>query len=785
MLKAKTRWKVKEANEEKVNLLVQALKVDFITAKLLVNRGIVTTEEAEQFLTIDDSKFHDPFLLSDMDKTVERIEHAIANDEKILVFGDYDADGVSSTSVLISALKEKQAIVDFYIPNRFTEGYGPNPEAFKWAKQEGYKLIITVDTGISAHAEADLAKELGLDLIITDHHEPSPVLPDAFCIIHPKKPGDTYPFKELAGVGVAFKVAHALLGKIPTHLLEYAAIGTIADLVPLVDENRVIASKGIKALNGTAKPGMRALLKVCGLEGKDLSEESIGFSIGPRINAVGRLESADPAVHLLLSKDYEEAQIIAEEIDELNKERKDLVNQMTEEAIEVVLNQYPPDHNKVLIVAKENWNAGVIGIVASRLVEKFYRPVIVMSIDREKGEAKGSARSIEGFDLFQNLSKCRDILPHFGGHTMAAGMTIKIEFIDELRNRLLQFAEELLTDDDFTPILDVDLECKVDDVSIEVIEQMNRLAPFGMGNPKPRVLLKNVSLDEMRKIGSDLNHLKATLQQEGATIDSIGFGCGEYYDHISPIATVSFVGELSINEWNNRKKPQLMIQDLSVEEWQLFDVRGVRNIKQVIDKIDSTKLITIAFNKESVKALSLRDDVHNVIEYDEFHQRNIDLTDMHVVLLDMPEKEDDIKEIIENAHPERIYAVFHQLENHFFSTIPNRDHFKWYYAFLTKQKEFDLNKFADQLAKQKGWSKETIYFMSKVFFELEFVTINDGLIQLKEDPQKRDLTSSKTYVMKHEQVHLENKLCYSSYEELKQWFDQMNIGVARVEEAMK
>jgi single-stranded-DNA-specific exonuclease len=774
MLASKTRWDVQIPDIEKVNKIAQALNITPLVASLLVNRGFETAEAAEAFLYPMKQSFYDPFLLDGMERAVERIREAIAKGEKILVFGDYDADGVSSTTVMVSVLKELGAFVHFYIPNRFTEGYGPNEAAFRWAKEQGFSLIITVDTGIAALNEASLAKELGMDLIITDHHEPGPVLPEAYAIIHPKKPGSNYPFKELAGVGVAFKLAHALLGKVPKHLLDVAVIGTIADLVPLRGENRLLAALGLQALQMTKRVGLQALFKQCGIDSNELNEDTVGFVIGPRINAVGRLGDADPAVHLLMTEDEEEAAMLAEEIDALNKERQQLVNTMADEAIQMVKEKYPPDENAVLVVAKEGWNSGIIGIVASRLVETFYRPTIVLSIDGKKGVAKGSARSIPGFDLFANLSTCRDILPHFGGHPMAAGMTLSIEHIDELRSRLNSLAEEILTEEDFIPITPIDVKCSVADITLKTVEELQMLAPFGMDNPKPRVLIEDVSIQMMRRVGADQSHLKAVFEQDGATVDSVGFGYGYLHEEIAPNSKVSIVGELSINEWNNFRKPQLLIQDASVKEWQLFDIRGMRNIYPFLLSLPIEKRMLIAFNKETLETLSLRElkeEVYWISSIDEAKQ--IELKKKYAVLLDLPPTVEIMKVLLTSSLPERIYALFYQRENHFFSTMPTREHFKWLYAFLMKRSPFDLVRYGDDLARSRGWTKETVHFMVQVFLELGFVTMENGIITLTNRPNKRDLTESPTYCFKQAQFELEHIFLYSSYQKLKQWFDEM------------
>jgi single-stranded-DNA-specific exonuclease len=774
MLKAKTRWMVQPSDDTLINTFIDNLSITPLVASLLINRGISSIEQAREFLQTEQQSFHDPYLLKDMDKAVHRIKTAIEKDEKILIYGDYDADGVSSTTVLLTTLQKIGAKADFYIPNRFTEGYGPNEAAFRQAHKSGFSLIITVDTGIAAVHEADVAKELGVDLIITDHHEPGPVLPDALAIIHPKQPGCTYPFKELAGVGVAFKLSHALLGELPMDLLEVAAIGTIADLVTLHGENRLIAKIGINQLKTTNRTGLKALLKVAKVNSNDLNEDTIGFALAPRINAVGRLQSADPAVDLLLTEDTEEAYDIAQEIDLLNKERQKLVSSITDEAIEEVETRFPISDNPVLVIAKEGWNPGVVGIVASRLVERYYRPTIVLSIDKEKGIAKGSARSIVGFDLFENLSTCRDILPHFGGHPMAAGMTLEVENIDSLRNRLVEKANNILSEEDFTPITKVDVSCKLEDITVKSIEEMQLLAPFGMHNPKPVVQVEDVTLANIRKIGAEQNHLKLVFEQEEHQLDSVGFGFGYIHDELSPTVTLSAIGELSINEWNNYRKPQLMLQDVKVDRWQLFDFRGTRNVDKLLKTVTSTEnSILITFQASLYESLKKKGFEKNAIfvETNSVAQE-LNVINKNLVLLDIPSSLDLLDSLFAQGKPNRIYTVFLQEADHFFATIPTRDHFKWYYGFLLKKGSFKLKEQGEQLAKHKGWSKETIEFMSKVFFELEFVTIENGVISTNSTSQKRDLAESKTYKQKQMQIELEKTLLYTSYMQLKQWFEE-------------
>ncbi|WP_409301889.1 single-stranded-DNA-specific exonuclease RecJ [Peribacillus sp. SCS-155] len=783
MLQSKTRWQVAAADEDVVDQLINELHITPLVAKLLANRGLRTPEAARSFLLINEQDFHDPFLLKGMDLAVDRIKEAIHNKEKIRIFGDYDADGVSSTTVLMETLQMMGANVEFYIPNRFTEGYGPNEAAFRLAAQNDVRLLITVDTGISALNEAKLARELGMDYIVTDHHEPGPELPDALAIIHPKLEGNTYPFKDLAGVGVAFKLAHALLGYVPEKMLEIAAIGTIADLVPLYGENRLIAAKGISMLRKTSRPGILALIKKAGLQQQALDEESVGFSMAPRINAAGRLDTADPAVELLMAQDMHTAEMLAAEIDALNKERQEIVAEISEAAIKEVEANFPLSENSVIVVGKEGWNAGVIGIVASRLVERFYRPTIVLSYDPVKGLAKGSARSIAGFDLYKNLSECRDILPHFGGHPMAAGMTLKIEDVGQLRERLHALANEQLTAEDFIPVTKLDGVTSIQDISVKTIEEMAMLAPFGMNNPKPKILVEEAAVASIRKIGSNQNHLKLQLGDSNASLDGVGFGIGHLYEQISPISTISVVGELSINEWNNMRKPQIFVQDVAVTHWQLFDYRGIDRVQHWLPNVPADNARIIVFSKESLNRFPFLNENRNVTHIKNIAEaENIEVNGKSIVLLDMPGSKEILEAVFKNKQPARIYTHFYQQQEHFFSTLPTREHFKWFYSYLAKKGPVDIKRDGNDIAKYRGWSRDTIDFISKVFFELDFVTIDNGLMRLNKNTDKRDLSDAPSFKRKQQQIELDKELLYSSYAQLFEWFDHLVREVPSLEE---
>ncbi|WP_404453640.1 single-stranded-DNA-specific exonuclease RecJ [Oceanobacillus kapialis] len=756
MLQSKAIWKHNEITNAKDLWMDDTVTLSPIIKELLAQRGITTSEAAKQFLSPDISSLHNPAVLNSIDVAAERVHEAIAKQEKILVYGDYDADGVSSTTVLLLTLKELGATCDYYIPNRFTEGYGPNEAAFKEAKAQGYTLIITVDNGIAAIHEAAIAKELGVDLIITDHHEVQEALPDAYAIIHPKLTTSNS-FQELAGVGVAFKFAEYLLGYFPKQFLPFVAIGTIADLVPLVSENRILAFHGLRALSNTNNVGLRALMTVCKIEG-NVSEEDVGFLIGPRINAVGRLQDADLAVQLLMTEDKMEAQEIALEIDQINSKRQQIVNDIVKEAEKMV---DPTQEKGVIIVAKEGWNEGVLGIVASKLVRKYDQPAIVLTMKPETSQVKGSARSIPAFDLFQNCMEVRDLFTHFGGHSQAAGMTLPLENLEALQSHLNESIRSKLTADDFKQLLEISSEVNIEDINEKLVDDIGKLAPFGMKNPKP-IFQLTATPSEVRQIGSTKRHLKLLFKDNGQVLEGIGFGFGELYPHISPNTPMAIVGELSINEWNGMRKPQVVLQDMAISQWQLFDHRGRKNIdiSPYLQYHESNLIIG------TTKTQGNAEIPH--IQYDTIDE--VPAADA-VYIYDMPQDLEHLKGIIREAKPNSIHACYYIENSAFLNALPTREDFKWYYTVLLKKKVLDLNNELQPIINAKGWSRDRIFFISEVFFELGFVKIDNGIITVNPKPDKKDLLESSAYQTQLEQAEIEKTLYYSNYNELRNWFN--------------
>lgn len=782
MIQSQKRWRISRPDDQLVTALEQALSIPSVCAKVLVSRGFESVADAKEFLYVTEEQIHNPFLLDGMDALVARVHRAIDAGERIMIYGDYDADGITSTSIMMKTLESLGADVLFKIPNRFIDGYGPSERLFKDAFDEGVTLIITVDNGISGLNQIQFAKDLGMDVIVTDHHEPGEELPVADIIIHPSLRDSTYPFPHLAGVGVAFKVAHALIGEIPKELFYLVAIGTIADLVSLTGENRYFVQQGIKQMQRTNSIAIEALANVSGVEVSTIDEETIGFMFGPRINAVGRLGEAAPGVELFLTEEPNIALSIANMLNEKNKERQAIVKDITDEAVRMIEQADNIDGPTVIVVGKKDWNPGVLGIVASKLVERYYRPAIVLGFDEEKQIAKGSARSIEGFHMYKEIAKNSDIVPHFGGHPMAAGMTLPLEHVEEFRNRLNEQAINSLTEEQLVPIVSIDVPLEMDEISTESIESLQKLAPFGMDFAKPVYCIENVEVSSVRKIGSAQNHVKMELKHGAVILDAIGFGKGELADEIAPATKLSFIGDLQINEWNGRKKPQLMIQDAKTNEWQLFDIRGIRQVNRWLPMIPLEQTVLVAFHEETIAHFRsfLPSDIWLYSEILE-QQTNADF----IVLLDLPSDEKHLVQLLEYFPWKRIYAHFYASESTYFEGLPTREQFKWYFSFLAKRKTFALKQHINELSKHTGWSQKTINFMSKVFFELNFVRIESGTLVLNDNIAKKDLSEAPTYQKRTKEIELEQKLLYAPYIELKQWFEERKAVQTVPEEEQK
>ena len=559
------KWLVKPYDEAGAARLARDLNLSSILALLLVKRGLTQAEEAEKFLTPALDGLHDPFLMKDMREAVDRIKTAIARKEKICIYGDYDVDGTTSTIILKKALTRLGADVHYYIPERLKDGYGLRQEAMDEARDKGYHLIISVDTGIRAQQVVEYARSIGLDIIITDHHLPDEGLPRAHAVLNPKRPDCPYPEKNLAGVGVAFKLAQALLtnsqqAKLVESFVKVAAIGTIADIVPLTGENRVIAKYGLAGLQNPVNHGLRALLEVAGISGdKPISGFDVGFKIGPRINAAGRMEKASAVVELFDAPDYETARQMALAMNVQNAARQQIEADTLAQALHQVETSSGLKDAHVAVIAGEGWHRGVIGIVASKVVEKIYRPTIIISI--ENGLGHGSGRSIPPFHLLAGLESCGELFEKFGGHSHAAGVTIQADKIAELRQKLNAHARGVLTDEDLMPIVSIDCEISLKQATLDLCYDINRLEPFGSGNPQPVFASRHVKVVERPRVIKD-RHLKLKVMQEGRWLDCIFWGAAEYADEIFAGDTISIAYTLSENSYNGSSSVQLVLKDI-------------------------------------------------------------------------------------------------------------------------------------------------------------------------------------------------------------------------------
>ncbi|MBR0366152.1 MAG: single-stranded-DNA-specific exonuclease RecJ [Clostridia bacterium] len=562
-------WKYRDPHvkADAVKHAAEANNVPYIISNLLLNRGIAETDFAA-FLSKTKKTIKNPMDMLDMEKAADRIVSALENNERIVIYGDYDVDGITSTALLYDFLESRGADVEYYIPDRRDEGYGINIMAVNKLIRSGAKLLITVDCGITAIGEVEFAKLQGMDVIITDHHTCKERIPEsAVAVVNPKRPDDGYGFDGLAGVGVAFKLMLAVVMKLGLNTGEYfnkyvdiAAVGTIADVVPLVDENRVIVSKGLELLQDTSRPGLKQLFEVAGVSDKKVSATTVAFSLAPRLNAAGRLGTAVTSVELLLTDDDTKAKEIASELDRENRERQETEQKIFEEALEMTANDTGFSKRKVIVLAKEGWHNGVIGIVASRLVERFYKPAVLISL--EDGRGKGSGRSISGFNLFEALSECDELLTTFGGHAVAAGLSINEEQIDEFRDRINKYADKVLGDDDMIPVVKLDCLLNGKNLNIPTAKLIAKLEPYGMGNERPVFGVKNARVVSVTTVGAENKHLRLELEKDGVTVGCIGFGMGEYERLIEPGGEVHAAFRLDINTFRDTETVQLMLSDI-------------------------------------------------------------------------------------------------------------------------------------------------------------------------------------------------------------------------------
>jgi len=566
------RWCIKVQTEEEARTqeaLADELNLNPIICKLLVQRGINSALEAKKFFKPNLSELHDPFLMPDMHKAVKRLNKALGNNEKILIYGDYDVDGTSAVSLVYRFLRPYSTLLDYYIPDRYDEGYGISYRGITYAAEKGFKLIIVLDCGIKAIDKVNFAKEKGIDVIICDHHMPDERLPDALAVLDPKRADSVYPYEHLSGCGVGFKFmqAFAMSNDIPfstlERLLELTAISIASDIVPITGENRILAYFGLRQLNYNPSVGLKGIIKTSGLTGKDLTISDIVFKIGPRINASGRMMNGREAVDLLLARDEKIASEKSANIDQYNDERREMDRKITDEANAIIEELTDIEDRKGIVLYDPNWHKGVIGIVASRLTEKYYRPAVVLT--QSSGLITGSARSIVGFDIYKAIENCRDLLENFGGHTYAAGLSLQENNLPEFIERFMKIASDEITPEQMTPQIDIDAIIALKDVNASLMNELKKMNPFGPDNEKPVFASLDVKdFGTSRIVGKDGTHLKLEIIDDSSKVPvhAIAFGMSEHEKYIKDNNPIDICYTIEENVYNGITSIQLLIRDI-------------------------------------------------------------------------------------------------------------------------------------------------------------------------------------------------------------------------------
>ena len=558
--------------QSSANELAEKIGMSPIMACLLIKRGIRTESAAKRFFRPMLNELIDPFLMNDMDVAVDRLNDAMGRKERIMVYGDYDVDGCTAVALVYKFLQQFYSNIEYYIPSRYEEGYGVSIKGIDHAVETGVKLIIVLDCGIKAVEEIAYAKERGIDFIICDHHVPDEVMPPAVAILNPKREDSTYPFKHLCGCGVGFKLMQAFAKNngIPFSrlipLLDFCAVSIASDLVPVEGENRILAFHGLKQLNQSCSIGLKAIIEICGLTGRELTMSDIVFKIGPRINASGRMQNGVEAVELLVERDLQKALTMATRIDEYNDQRRDVDKQMTEEANEIVARLESQQHQKSIVLYDEGWKKGVVGIVASRLTELYFRPTVVLTIIN--GMASGSARSVAGFDIYDAIKSCRDLLENFGGHTYAVGLTLKQENIPEFRRRFQEYVSHHIMPEQTQQTMDIDLEVDFHHISKRLLSELKKLAPHGPGNEKPLFMTRNVyDYGTSKVVGRHQEHIKLELvdSKSAVVMNGIAFGQSAAARYIKSKRSFDIVYHIEENTYK-RGEVQLQIEDISPSE---------------------------------------------------------------------------------------------------------------------------------------------------------------------------------------------------------------------------
>ena len=757
MINSRYQWHFPEvSNQKAIKTLSETFGITELIAKILVNRGYDTVEAANAFLRPELSGLHDPFLLHDMDKAIERLMQAIDSGQKIIVYGDYDVDGMTSTAIMTWALELMGANVNYFVPSRFSDGYGPNLANYQKLAAEGMQLLVTVDNGVSGKDEIAWLMAQGIDVIVTDHHELPEELPVATAIVHPRHPEGSYPFGGLSGAGVAFKVVSALLEEPADEVLDLAALGTVADVMSLTGENRIIVKQGLESLKLDPRPGVAALLAAAGTQLSDIDSSTIGFTIAPRLNALGRLENATTGVQLLLMDEPEEAKPLADHVNALNQERQQLVTKITTAAQEQATQL---SEDPVLVVAGENWHEGVLGIVASKLVEQTGKPTIVLNVNGD--EMKGSGRSVAAFDLFTALDGHRDLMTTFGGHASAAGMTVPTNNLTALRAALRDEAAQQQLATAQKADMQIATTVTAADFTKENFDNLQVLAPFGEGNPEPLFMLDLRGVNQVKTM-SEGKHLRFIAQTDTDQLPVVAFGWGNQASALAGhFSSLQIVGTMSQNSYRGNISYQLMLRDMSAKGAAILDWRTSHLTKQTF-----SKPVTYVFFKEKhLQQLAAYVDpaAQALMWQDALQMSNIQT----MVLVDLPDSLDQLQTLLQTSTPGRLAPMFYVQSPVYLQKVPSKQVFSNVYKFVLSFKDINLQTQFDAMVKHLKISNMTLKLILKVFLEAKFVTIDNGVLNAVPNPTPMKLTQTQTFQRFMAQRDLEQQLIYSTTAELE------------------
>lgn len=767
MIDAKFKWELADnAPSLTVDNLEKELGISRILATLLAQQGIDSTEQAKKFFEPSMEEIHDPTLLHDMDKAVERIEQAVEKQEQITIYGDYDADGITSTSLMYETLLSIGANVNYYVPNRFTDGYGPNMDAYQRLIDNGTQLFITVDNGVSGKNVINKVMAAGVDVVITDHHELPADLPNAVAIVHPRYPGSNYPFPDLSGVGVAFKVAWALTGEFPVEELDLVAIGEIADVVNVTDENHALISYGIQQLRQGMRPGLAALMKLADIKANNLTDQDIGFGIAPRLNALGRIADANDGVKLLTSLDENESQKLAKEVDQANKERQNLVAEIMKEA-EKQANSSANQQKRTLLIVGKGWHQGVLGIVASRIMNETGKPTIIASTDQNNPTLiKGSGRSVDSFNLFNALEAHCELFTTFGGHPAACGLSFDQKNIVPLQIALEEEAGKQKFDPMVKQPLPIAMKLAPADVTQQLYNDIQRVAPFGPGNMEPVFELNNVKVVDVKTMGQEHQHLKFSIVSDKKNLTVVAFGQGNLATLLSaPTGQINLAVKVSLNEWRGKKTVQLMLEDLQINGTVIIDERTNKLTPQLFSSSDYY----------IVREPRLRENIapHVAPGYTLSIEEAIktDFSGQQVTLVDCPSSEEMLKQIFaeDEGEPATIRLLLYQRKSAYLAGLPTRNDFAQLYQFIYKQKEIKWPMQTKAVSNHLKINMDRLNLMIQVFSEAGFVTIKDDVLKFNEPTNKTDLTQTKRYQKQLAQYKVEQQLLFNDAATVAKW----------------